>query len=155
MGRTTSSKTDLALVLAVLTCVACSKKSDDTGPSAAPQANAAPSERPAAPAPQAIMEGPSGSLATNPSPVPVCPKTGVGIAEVSWAAKGTKLVEVRVDAPNGALFAQTGPTGSAKTGNWVRQGTVFYLQNAATGAPVEATNTLAKLAVEVTPGACR
>jgi hypothetical protein len=154
----TSSKTVLALVLVTATCGSCSKKSDEASSNAARQAAAAPtpapSAEPATTAPAEVTEPPSGTISTDPTPVPVCPKTGDGIANVSWAAKGTKAVEVRVDAPDGKLFAQTGPTGSAKTGHWVRKGTVFYLQNAATGAPLAATSTLAKLEVEVVPGSC-
>jgi hypothetical protein len=49
------------------------------------------------------------------------------------------------------LFSRSG-TGSwsATTGKWVRNGTVFYLQDVSNNAPLSSSNTLATVTVNVT-----
>lgn len=57
---------------------------------------------------------------------------------------GTSKVEVHVGAPDGSLFASTGAGYfSEATGQWVRNGTKFYLQNVSDGLPLSAENTIA------------
>lgn len=69
---------------------------------------------------------------------------GVGETTVSWMTYATSNVEVRVDAPDGLLFARTGPGRfSQATGPWVRSGTTFYLQNVSDNLPLAAKNTIA------------
>jgi ubiquinone/menaquinone biosynthesis C-methylase UbiE len=69
---------------------------------------------------------------------------GVGETTVSWMTYATSKVEVHVDAPDGLLFARTGPGRfSQSTGRWVRNGTIFYLQNVSDGSPLTAENTIA------------
>jgi hypothetical protein len=69
---------------------------------------------------------------------------GVGETTVSWMTYATSKVEVRVDAPDGLLFARTGPGRfSQATGPWVRSGTTFYLQNVSDNLPLAAKNTIA------------
>ena len=69
---------------------------------------------------------------------------GVGEATVSWMTYATSKVEVHVDAPDGLLFARTGPGRfSQATGPWVRNGTIFYLQNVSDDLPLAAENTIA------------
>jgi SAM-dependent methyltransferase len=69
---------------------------------------------------------------------------GVGQTTLSWLAHGASKVEVRVDAPDGMLFARHGPGRySQATGQWVRDGTTFYLQNVSKGLPLVAENTIA------------
>lgn len=69
---------------------------------------------------------------------------GVGETTVSWMSYGTSNVEVHVDAPDGLLFARTGPGRfSQATGPWVRSGTTFYLQNVSDNLPLLAKNTIA------------
>ncbi len=162
-GRTKASNRIFGCIvlLATLACTACSKKSEDAasapGQPATPAAPAEPTPSATAPTPARAQsaEAPSGTLTTNPSPVAVCPKTGLGAADLSWTTTGTKNVEVHVDAPDGKLFTRAGSTGTEKTGNWVRKGTVFYLQNVDNNAPLVPANTLAKLEVETTPGTCK
>ena len=49
-----------------------------------------------------------------------------------------------VDAPDGPLFARSGPgIFSQKTGHWVRDGTKFYLQNVSRALPLTPENTIA------------
>jgi len=56
----------------------------------------------------------------------------------------TSEVEVRVDAPDGFLFARTGPGRfSQPTAHWVQDGTKFYLQNVSGGLPLTPENTIA------------
>jgi hypothetical protein len=101
------------------------------------------------PGPSVVAAGVSGTMKVEPHPVPVCDKTGLGIAAVKWTIKGTKYAEIRVDAPDGKLFVAAKANGSQKTGPWVRKETVFYLQNGAEGT---AENTIARVAAEVVPG---
>ena len=69
---------------------------------------------------------------------------GLGQTTVSWLAHGTSKVEVRVNAPDGPLLARHGPGRySQPTGQWVRDGTTFYLQNVSKGLPLTAENTIA------------
>lgn len=69
---------------------------------------------------------------------------GLGQTTLTWIAHGTSKVEVRVDAPDGLLFARHGPGRySQPTGQWVRDGTTFYLQNISKELPLTAENTIA------------
>ena len=62
---------------------------------------------------------------------------------------GTSRVEVHVGAPDGPLFGRTGPGGfSQATGQWVRNGTTFYLQNVSDGLPLAVENTLATVTLK-------
>jgi hypothetical protein len=156
---------------AILTCVAvfafsiaCDRKPSEANSNPAPAerpaavetaAGQAPPTAPAAASAESAPTGPSGTLTTEPNPVVVCEKTGLGTATISWAATGTKVVEVRVGAPDGKLFTNARATGSVKTGDWVKKGTVFYLQNVENGAPLTPANTLARLEVDVVNGPCK
>lgn len=114
----------------------------------------APVEVPGSPAKVSDFSLTGVTLAVAPDPVVLCEKTGLGQATVSWNAKNFTSVEVRVDAPNGALFARGGGTGSARTEKWVSKDTVFYLQDASKDGPQTAGRTLARLQPKVVPGAC-
>jgi hypothetical protein len=52
---------------------------------------------------------------------------------VSWHAD-VPAVDIRIDAPDGVLFAGGGSEGSLSTGNWVSDGMRFYLQDPRTSA---------------------
>jgi hypothetical protein len=114
----------------------------------------APTASEAPPEPQGPPPGMAGTLKANPSPVPLCEKTKLGVTTVSWTFSGTTAIEVHVDKPDGPLLASAKGNGKAKTGNWVTNGTTFYLQNTANDAPKNAANTLAKLTVDTTTGPC-
>jgi hypothetical protein len=93
-----------------------------------------------------------------PNPVVICEKTGRGAVTLSWTAGGPNLVytEVHLDAPDGSLFTKDSLSGSAKTGDWVAKGTVFFLQDATDGVPRDLDHTLARLEVDnVTAGKCK
>ena len=158
---TTRRVTFNALVIAGLPAffAGCSKKSDDAGASAAPAEHTQPELQAPAPTPSATASAPvesaSGALTISPNPVAVCPKTGLGVATVSWRTAGVRDIEVRVGAPDGKLFTRAGFRGSEKTGEWVKKGTSFFLQNVTNGAPTTADNTLARLDVETVNGPCR
>jgi 2-polyprenyl-3-methyl-5-hydroxy-6-metoxy-1,4-benzoquinol methylase len=90
----------------------------------------------------AISPRPLGLIAAEPNPFPP-DSQGVGETTVSWLTYATSKVEVRVGAPDGLLFARTGPGRFTQaTGQWVRDGTTFYLQNVSKGLPLAAENTI-------------
>ena len=91
-----------------------------------------------------------GVIEANPNPIAVDFFTGVGATTLSWKSRGTEAVEVRVGAPHGDLFSRSGPDGSARTGDWVYNGMVFYLQDVTGGKPLCAENTLATVTAAVT-----
>jgi hypothetical protein len=83
------------------------------------------------------------SFQASPNPVLVSPGTGLGTSTVFWNAPGALVVEVHVGAPDGPLFAQGGPQGSAAATGWVSEGTIFYLQDVSGGKSLTGANTLA------------
>jgi SAM-dependent methyltransferase len=90
-----------------------------------------------------VKRPPMGLITAEPNPFRP-DSQGLGQTTLSWLAHGTSKVEVRVDAPDGLLFARLGPgRHSQPTGQWVRDGTTFYLQNVAKGLPLTAENTIA------------
>jgi hypothetical protein len=57
----------------------------------------------------------------------------LGRAKLTWSSPGPGLVQVRVHSPAGpTLTGPASPTGSAETGDWVTDGTVFVLIEAGT-----------------------
>lgn len=94
-----------------------------------------------------VLPQSSGSITTTPNPFSANSR-GLGQTTVSWMTYGTSSVEVRVDAPDGLLFARTGPGQfSQATGPWVRDGTTFYLQNTSGGLSSAPENTMATVTV--------
>jgi hypothetical protein len=73
----------------------------------------------------------------------------VGRASVRWRATGAETLEVRVDGPTGPVFAQSGPSGAATTGDWVHDGLALYLQNSSPGVRPGPTATMAKVSFKV------
>jgi 2-polyprenyl-3-methyl-5-hydroxy-6-metoxy-1,4-benzoquinol methylase len=93
--------------------------------------------------PLAISPRPLGLIAATPNPFHPDAQ-GQGQTTVTWMTYATNKVEVHVDAPDGILFARSGPgIFSQETGQWVRDGTKFYLQNVSRGLPLTAENTIA------------
>jgi 2-polyprenyl-3-methyl-5-hydroxy-6-metoxy-1,4-benzoquinol methylase len=93
--------------------------------------------------PLTIRPTPKGSIAADPNPFRG-DSQGVGQTTLSWMTYATSRVEVHVGAPDGVLFARSGPGRfSEATGQWVRDGTTFYLQNVSHGLPLGAENTIA------------
>jgi len=86
---------------------------------------------------------PTGSISANPNPFQPNPQ-GVGQTTLTWTTLGTNRVEVHVNSPSGNRIAATGAgTFSVATGQWVRDGMTFYLQNVSNGLPLTSANTLA------------
>src|ERR1043165_772136 len=89
-----------------------------------------------------VRAKPAGLITAEPNPFR--PELdGAGETTVSWISYSTSRIEVRVDAPDGLLFARSGPGRFSKvTGHWVRDGTTFYMQNISGGLPLTPENTL-------------
>ena len=105
------------------------------------------------PGPGAVEAKASGTITLSPNPVPICDKTGVGVATVHWTVEGAKNVEVRLDKPDGTLFAADDhKEGSASTGPWVKKNTTLYLQDVDNNHSRDANFTLAKVTAEVVGG---
>jgi polysaccharide pyruvyl transferase WcaK-like protein len=93
----------------------------------------------------------TGFITAAPNPIPDADNSGLGATTLSWSVEGATLVEVRVGAPDGPLLSRTGPTGTARTGGWVSDGLVFFLQDVSEGRPLTASHTLATATVNVAP----
>lgn len=92
----------------------------------------------------------TGSIAADPNPITASNDSILGATTIRWESTGTEAVEVRVGAPDGPLFSRTGSGGDATTGEWVRDGTTFYLQDVSGGVPLTSAHTLARVEVRVT-----
>jgi glucose/arabinose dehydrogenase len=91
------------------------------------------------------IRSPTGSISAQPNPFIPGPN-GLGQTTLTWRSADTKRVEIHVNAPNGNLLTGSGPgTFSATTGQWVQNGTTFYLQNVSDDRPLTAANTLARV----------
>ena len=95
----------------------------------------------------------TGTLAAAPNPIRVRNGQwdGPGVTTISWRTDGVDSIEIRVGSPDGPLFSSGIPRGSADTGEWVVDGTRFYLQD--TSAPREGGvgRSLSVLTVNVVP----
>lgn len=97
-----------------------------------------------------IKPPPTGLITAEPNPFRP-DSQGLGQTTLTWIAHGASKVEVRVDAPDGLLFARHGPGRySQPTGQWVRDGTTFYLQNVSKDLPLTAENTIATVTLRST-----
>jgi SAM-dependent methyltransferase len=95
-----------------------------------------------------VKPKPMGLIAAEPNPFRP-DSQGAGCTKVSWMTYATRRVEVRIDAPDGPVFARTGPgIFSQPTGEWVRDGTRFYLQNVSDDLPLTPENTIAMVTVK-------
>ena len=95
-----------------------------------------------------VSPKPSGLITADPNPFSA-DLNGAGKTTVSWITYSTSRVEVRVGAPDGLLFARTGPGRFSQiTGQWVRNGTTFYLQNVSDNLPLVAENTIATVTLK-------
>jgi hypothetical protein len=95
-----------------------------------------------------------GTISISPGRVPICRKTGHGRTRVSWTVSRVP-VEIRVGAPDGGTFVSANTSGSADTGNWVAEGTKFYLQDGTASVPRTAKHTIAQVIVtETVDGPC-
>jgi glycosyltransferase involved in cell wall biosynthesis len=96
--------------------------------------------------------GSKGTIAATPNPIRTRTARWDGPASTSiaWETDGASGVEVHVEHPDGPLFSECSPAGSAATGEWVRDGMRFYLR-AASGSGGESRRTLAVVTINIVP----
>jgi hypothetical protein len=101
-----------------------------------------------------VTAGPAqGSITASPNPITLQAGQSTGRTTLTWQTSGVAQVQIRVGSPTGpAMTGIEGPTGSASTGDWVGNGTIFYLQNASDGDSSGAAKTLARVIVQTTGG---
>ena len=75
---------------------------------------------------------------------------GTAVTTIFWFAP-VPNVQVRIGTAGGALFAEGQSVGTAPTGNWVKPGMVFYLQDASSGDPTSPNHTLRRLEISTIP----
>ncbi len=88
------------------------------------------------------------SLTASPNPIPVSAGQA-GVTTITWNAPSASIIQVRVNSPGGALLTDNVNSGSMMTAAWVTNGMTFYLQDASSGDPTAAANTLATLTVNL------
>lgn len=100
-----------------------------------------------------VLRGSStASITADPNPF-VPNSSGKGQTTLTWTTTGIMRAEVHINAPNGSMFAGSGPgTFSSTTGQWVEDGMRFYLQNVSNGLPLTAANTLATVIMKAPHG---
>jgi glycosyltransferase involved in cell wall biosynthesis len=96
-----------------------------------------------------ILGASFGFIKAQPRVIRIQEGSQVSAIHLSWKSRKTTAVEVRVDSPDGPLLSRAGSSGSAETGDWVRDGTVFYLQDASAGVEQSPSNTMAVVTVNV------
>jgi hypothetical protein len=95
-----------------------------------------------------IRPSPTGSIAADPNPFSLDPR-GLGHTTLSWMSYATSKVEIHIGAPDGHIFAKSGPGSfSQETGHWVRDRIKFYLQNVSGDLPLTPENTLGVVTVK-------
>ena len=100
---------------------------------------------------RAVVTTPSGSISANPNPFTPDVR-GLGQTTLTWTSAITNKVEVHVNAPDGNRLATSGPGSfSVTTGQWVRNGMTFYLQDVSNGQPLTSANTLATVMMTASP----
>ena len=95
----------------------------------------------------------TGVISADPNPILVGERFSdlqpSGAATLMWVVRGTDRIEVRIDRPDGPLFCHAGPEGQKRTGTWVYDGMVFFLQDAVSGKALSKNNTLDVIRVRV------
>ena len=137
----------MAGTFAISSCTSNPEQSQTNKPQVSANANTVATQRP----PKTTA---TGAITASPNPIKVCDASGSGLTTVSWTSTGATDLEVHIGKPDGDLFARTGPYGSWKTGKWVGNGMVFYLQDVSGGKPLTRENTIATVTVAVTNEGC-
>lgn len=101
---------------------------------------------------EAPLPGRTGSIIAHPNPIFVPRSSTLGATTLAWSASGSGALEVRAGSPRGPLLSRSGPSGSASTGTWVRDGMVFYLQDVSDGHSEPPGTTLATATVHLRLG---
>ena len=100
----------------------------------------------------ARSRGSGGSICASPNPIRIGTErwNGPESTTIEWRTHGASVVNVRVNSPDGPLFSSFTPDGRVETGEWVVDGTRFYLQDVS-AADIPNGRTLAVLTVTVVP----
>ena len=133
------------LTLSVVVIGGCSGAKETPSPASPPPSKDAP--KPAS--------NRRGTITATPNPIKVCANAKPGKATITWEASGVKDVDVRIGAPDGALFGHGPLSGRWTTGEWVPSGQVFYLQDVSDGLPLTKENTLASVTITHTKEGCK
>ena len=146
----------ILILLAGSFATSCCSSNSEQSQANKPQANtsAATANTNTATPPRPPRTTATGTITAGTNPIKVCDGSGTGTTALSWTSVGTTFVEVRIGAPDGALFAQTKSNGNSKTGKWVRNGMVFYLQDISGGKPLIPENTISSVTATVTSEGC-
>ena len=97
------------------------------------------------------LEGKAAFIGATPGVIADPNNSGTGLALIYWDAPSTSTVEIHLGSPNGPLFASGASSGTAETGQWIADGTRFFLQDATSGDPTLASNTLGIATVDLQP----
>jgi hypothetical protein len=97
----------------------------------------------------------NGVIRASPEPIVVCDDSRLGVTTLTWSSRQGTQIEIRVGAPDGALFAKPSQDGASQTGKWVADRTVFFMQDVTGGKPLTAENTIATAVVRVTSEGCK
>jgi glycosyltransferase involved in cell wall biosynthesis len=92
----------------------------------------------------------TGRIIAHPNPIQIGGGSDLGETTLSWRARGTDAVEVRVGTREGPMLSRSGASGEARTGPWVHDRLTFYLQDASAGASTAEGSTLATVCVRTT-----
>jgi hypothetical protein len=135
MKRRLSLSACLAVVLGLCALSGCSEGEDEPAP---PPSDAANSKV-------------SGTFSADPNPLRVCGPSGRGKVTLSWDVQGTDRLYINVDKPDGPRMVTSGDRrGKADSGDWVKDGTKFFLMDGSTPTPTQ----IASVTVNVTREGC-
>ena len=95
-----------------------------------------------------------GCLRADPNPIRQAGRWGCGVTTLRWTCTGATDVELRVDTPDGECVKRGGPREHMTTGPWVRDGTLFYLQDVTAGGSPTSSHTLDIIRIRVVPAKC-
>lgn len=95
------------------------------------------------------------TFTADPNPIQLAAGQTTGTTTLNWNAPGHAKVVIFVNGPDSKKGTQmtgvSGTQGSQKTGNWVKNGMTFYLQDASGSSPEGSANTIATVTVVVKP----
>jgi len=152
MSKLTNRILILFVTIILLWLAACS---DRPGASTASSGGPTPATTPATAQSAVASNTAKGvTFTAAPNPIKVCDGSGLGITTLTWNAPGVGMTEIHVGAPDGPLFNRSTIDGSATTGKWVTNATVFYLQDVSDRAKPTAVNTIGTLTVNLTMAGC-
>jgi hypothetical protein len=89
------------------------------------------------------------SLTARPAHIVDTDGSGLGVTELVWTISPSRLCEIRINAPDGKLFAVASASGSSKTEKWVRDGMTFFLQDVSGGRSLTPENTLSQVTIQL------